>query len=210
MARIRSPVTILWCQRFKLLQSYQGKHMLGPFHMRWLNADHGHSATLCVWKGDWWHFILFQPTLQEPKCLWLERTIESKQWWEGWSSMRWPHCLFPLVFKLWKQSSLTMLSWRTHESQREKRKWQKGCPVLRLELTPKYKKDLRKSTHSPLPAARCLIPRQPSQPRQHSQSHEKRFMLNITHYHKMLISVALTDGPKKQISAVWWRLLGFQ
>lgn len=65
-------------------------------------------------------------------------------------------------------------------------------------------KNLRKRANRPQTATftvRCLFPRQQSREQQHNQSHKKRFTLNITHYHEMLISVAHTDGPQKHISA---------
>lgn len=142
--------------------------------------------------------------------------------WEGWSSMSWPHCLFPFCFKLAKEGSLKTDVWRCWADRRMKIinagkcVWKKQTqvtepmPSFEFGIHSKMKKiwGKERTDSSLLHTMRCLFPRQPSQLQQHSQSHEKRFMLNITHYQKMLISTALTDGPKKQISAVWWLLLG--
>lgn len=190
--------------------------MLGSFHMCWLNTDREHSATLCVQKRECGG--------QNTPRVSVSVIRKSKEWWEGWSSTVWGHLA----------ACLSSSNLQKRRSWKQKALWQ--CWVDRLmkvNKAIKYVEPKQKEVTESVPSfdsrikirfkknkcvrtAACCLQRDAyflgnwANSNNNGQSHEKRFMLNITHYHKMLISIALTGGPKKQISAVWWQLLGFQ
>lgn len=150
--------------------------MLGSFHMCWLNTDREHSATLCVQKRECGG--------QNTPRVSVSVIRKSKEWWEGWSSTVWGHlaaCLSSSKLaekkELETKSSLTVLSWQTHESQQgNKICWTKtkGSDRKRAQfwlqnknkILKKQKKKQVCTDCSLLPAARCLFPRQLSQQQQ--------------------------------------------
>lgn len=171
----------------------------------------------CVFRKE----SVVAKTLQESQCLWLERARSGER--DG-----------QVLYEVTSLPASRLQNLQKRRSWKQKALWQ--CWVDRLmkvNKAIKYVEPKQKEVTESVPSfdsrikirfkknkcvrtAACCLQRDAyflgnwANSNNNGQSHEKRFMLNITHYHKMLISIALTGGPKKQISAVWWQLLGFQ